>query len=112
MVTGMVCSFLFILIQLVLIVDFAHSMSERFLEKYDETEHKGWYICKFLLQQPRQFRIAALNTSDLPFELFSLGATVSAERLLMKHPGNAESIDSVGQYLHHFWHPFCNVDTK
>lgn len=48
MVIGMVASFIFILIQLILIVDLAYALNEWFLEKYEENdEHKGWYICEF-----------------------------------------------------------------
>ena len=46
MVFGMIGAFLFILIQLILIVDFAFGLNEWFLEKYDRDDHKGWYICK------------------------------------------------------------------
>ncbi|GIY14683.1 probable serine incorporator [Caerostris darwini] len=40
---GMIGGFLFILIQLVLIIDFAHGWTERWLENYEETQSKGWY---------------------------------------------------------------------
>ncbi|XP_038051435.1 serine incorporator 1-like isoform X2 [Patiria miniata] len=40
---GMVGAFLFILIQLVLIIDFAHSWNEKWVEKMEEGESKGWY---------------------------------------------------------------------
>ncbi|CAL1288754.1 unnamed protein product [Larinioides sclopetarius] len=40
---GMIGGFLFILIQLILIIDFAHSWTERWLENYEETQSKGWY---------------------------------------------------------------------
>ncbi|XP_050734628.1 serine incorporator 1-like isoform X3 [Eriocheir sinensis] len=40
---GMIGGFLFILIQLVLIIDFAHSWAEAWVDKYEETESKGWY---------------------------------------------------------------------
>ena len=47
MVIGMIGSFLFILIQLILIVDLAYALNEYFLEKYEENDHKGWYCCKY-----------------------------------------------------------------
>ncbi|XP_071529980.1 serine incorporator 1 isoform X2 [Panulirus ornatus] len=40
---GMIGGFLFILIQLVLIIDFAHSWAEAWVDKYEETESRGWY---------------------------------------------------------------------
>ncbi|XP_045597328.1 serine incorporator 1 isoform X2 [Procambarus clarkii] len=40
---GMIGGFLFILIQLVLIIDFAHSWAESWVDKYEETESRGWY---------------------------------------------------------------------
>ncbi|CAG0898591.1 unnamed protein product [Cyprideis torosa] len=40
---GMVGGFLFILIQLVLILDFAHSWAESWVDRYEETESKKWY---------------------------------------------------------------------
>ncbi|NXW74581.1 SERC2 protein, partial [Hirundo rustica] len=40
---GVVGSFLFILIQLVLLIDFAHSWSQRWLHNADEGNAKGWY---------------------------------------------------------------------
>jgi len=52
MVIGMIAAFVFILVQLVLIVDFAHAFNEKFLEKAEANEnHKGWYIgeCSELL---------------------------------------------------------------
>jgi len=42
MVFGMIGGFLFILIQLVLIVDFAHSWAEAWYSNYQEEESKGW----------------------------------------------------------------------
>ncbi|NXM09363.1 SERC2 protein, partial [Tyrannus savana] len=40
---GVVGSFLFILVQLVLLVDFAHSWSQLWLRKASESNAKGWY---------------------------------------------------------------------
>lgn len=40
---GLIGGFLFILIQLILIIDFAHSWAESWVGKYEETESKGWY---------------------------------------------------------------------
>ncbi|XP_045472713.1 probable serine incorporator isoform X2 [Harmonia axyridis] len=40
---GMIGGFIFVLIQLILIVDFAHTWAESWVEKYEENESKGWY---------------------------------------------------------------------
>lgn len=40
---GIIGGFLFILIQLILIIDFAHSWAEAWVGNYEETESKGWY---------------------------------------------------------------------
>ena len=40
----MLGAFLFILIQLVLLVDFAHGWAEAWVERYEETEAKCYYI--------------------------------------------------------------------
>lgn len=40
---GMIGGFFFILIQLVLIVDFAHSWAENWIAKFEETENKAYY---------------------------------------------------------------------
>ena len=52
MVFGMIGGFLFILIQLVLIVDFAHAWNEKWLAKYEESQSKWWFAgnvtCKYL----------------------------------------------------------------
>lgn len=44
MYVGMIGAFFFILIQLILIIDFAHSWAEHWVEKFEETESK-WYYC-------------------------------------------------------------------
>ncbi|KAE8745732.1 hypothetical protein FOCC_FOCC007528 [Frankliniella occidentalis] len=41
---GMIGGFLFIIIQLILIIDFAHSWAERWVGRYEETESKWWYV--------------------------------------------------------------------
>uniref|UniRef100_A0A915PRJ9 Serine incorporator 3 n=1 Tax=Setaria digitata TaxID=48799 RepID=A0A915PRJ9_9BILA len=40
---GLIGGFLFILLQLILIVDFAHSLAEGWMEKYEENESRGCY---------------------------------------------------------------------
>merc|ERR1712010_166995 len=39
---GMIGGFLFILIQLILIIDFAHSWAEAWMGNYEETDKNGW----------------------------------------------------------------------
>jgi len=53
MVIGMIGAFLFILIQLVLLVDFAHAWNERWLGNYEEYQSRIWFtgitiICQLL----------------------------------------------------------------
>jgi len=43
MVIGMIGAFLFILIQLVLLVDFAHAWNERWLGNYEESQSRVWF---------------------------------------------------------------------
>lgn len=43
MYMGMVGAFLFIVVQLVLLVDFAHSWADRWVGNYQETNSRGWY---------------------------------------------------------------------
>lgn len=40
---GMIGGFMFILIQLILIIDFAHSWAEAWVGNYEESESRGWY---------------------------------------------------------------------
>jgi hypothetical protein len=60
MYMGMVGAFLFILIQLVLLVDFAHSWADRWVGNWQETESRGWYIA--LLSVTFLFYAAALTS--------------------------------------------------
>ena len=48
MVIGLIGAFLFVIIQLILIIDFAHGWSESWVEKYEETEAKCWYFGKLV----------------------------------------------------------------
>lgn len=41
---GMMGGFAFIIIQLILIVDFAHSWAEAWVGNFEETESKAWYF--------------------------------------------------------------------
>lgn len=44
MIVGLIGAFLFVLIQLVLIIDFAHGWAESWVEKYEDTESKCYYF--------------------------------------------------------------------
>lgn len=43
MVIGIIGGFIFILIQLVLLVDFAHAWNESWLGKYEDSQSKIWF---------------------------------------------------------------------
>lgn len=43
MVIGLIGAFLFVIIQMILLIDFAHGWSESWVEKYEETEAKCYY---------------------------------------------------------------------
>ncbi|XP_038208710.1 probable serine incorporator isoform X5 [Zerene cesonia] len=48
MVFGMIGGFCFIVIQLILIIDFAHSWAEKWVSNYEESQSKGWYSALLL----------------------------------------------------------------
>ncbi|XP_045505351.1 probable serine incorporator isoform X4 [Colias croceus] len=48
MVFGMIGGFCFIIIQLILIIDFAHSWAEKWVSNYEESQSKGWYSALLL----------------------------------------------------------------
>ncbi|XP_072935918.1 probable serine incorporator isoform X2 [Epargyreus clarus] len=43
MVFGMIGGFCFIIIQLILIIDFAHTWAEKWVSSYEESQSRGWY---------------------------------------------------------------------
>lgn len=47
--TGLIGGFIFILLQLILIVDFAHSFAEKWMEKFEENESRTCYCGEFNL---------------------------------------------------------------
>ncbi|XP_026323768.1 probable serine incorporator isoform X2 [Hyposmocoma kahamanoa] len=48
MVFGMIGGFCFIVIQLILIIDFAHSWAEKWVSNYEESQSRGWYAALLL----------------------------------------------------------------
>jgi len=44
MIIGLIGAFIFIIIQLVLLIDFAHTWNESWVEKMEEGNSKGWYF--------------------------------------------------------------------
>lgn len=58
---GIIGSFLFILIQLILIIDFAHSWNESWKAKMDDSESKGWF-CALMTVTVFMFLIAITGT--------------------------------------------------
>lgn len=44
MYIGMIGGFLFIVVQLVLIIDLAHSWAETWIGKYEETDNRAYYV--------------------------------------------------------------------
>lgn len=50
---GMVGAFIFIFVQLILIVDFAHSWAENWVTKYEQTESKKWLVIRVFVHVGR-----------------------------------------------------------
>jgi len=48
MIIGLIGSFLFILIQLILIIDFSHMWNGAWLDRHDDSQNKCWLIGKQL----------------------------------------------------------------
>ena len=44
---GMAGAFIFIILQMILLVDFVHSWNQSWITNYEETDNKGWYCGKF-----------------------------------------------------------------
>ncbi len=70
---GMIGGFLFILIQLILIIDFAHSWAEAWVGNYEETDSKGWMAA--LLSVTGLFYIGSL-TAIVLFYVYYTGTHV------------------------------------
>lgn len=71
MVFGMIGGFLFIIIQLILIVDFAHSWAAKWVEQIDETESK-WYYCGLIFFTLLHY-VVAITAVILLFTFYTNG---------------------------------------
>lgn len=71
MVFGMMGGFLFVIIQLILIVDFAHSWAEHWVDRLEETESR-WYYCGLIFFTLLNYLIA-LTGVILLFSYYTTG---------------------------------------
>lgn len=67
MVIGMIGAFMFILIQLVLLVDFAHAWNESWLGKYEDSQSKIWFAGLLLSCVFLKFYLSILNKLNESF---------------------------------------------
>ncbi|XP_041473224.1 probable serine incorporator isoform X2 [Lytechinus variegatus] len=67
---GMIGAFSFIVIQLVLLVDFAHSWNESWVGRMEDSEHKGWY-CALMSSTIIMYLVAL--TGFILFYIFYIG---------------------------------------
>lgn len=72
MVFGMIGGFLFIIIQLILIVDFAHSWAENWVERLEETESR-WYYCGLIFFTVLNY-VISIAAIVLFFHYYTTGA--------------------------------------
>ncbi|XP_071496135.1 serine incorporator 3-like [Diadema antillarum] len=68
---GMVGAFAFIIIQLVLLVDFAHSWNENWVGRMEESENKGWYCA---LMSSTVFMYLVALTGIVLFYVYYIGS--------------------------------------
>ncbi|XGW05362.1 hypothetical protein V3C99_016042 [Haemonchus contortus] len=78
---GMIGGFLFILIQLILIVDFAHGLAESWVETYEENESRWCYAG--LLTFTFGCYAVALTTIVLMFIFYTTGATCALPKFFI-----------------------------
>ncbi len=77
MYVGLIGAFLFILIQLVLLIDFAHSWNESWVEKMEENNSKVWYV--LLLFFTLLMYIASITGIALLYVFFTQAANESCK---------------------------------
>lgn len=70
---GLIGGFIFILLQLILIVDFAHSLAEGWMEKYEENESRACYCGNF---KRYSWNIVQFHKLFFPLSLFTLSMCV------------------------------------
>ncbi|KAJ1523458.1 hypothetical protein ONE63_001313 [Megalurothrips usitatus] len=78
---GMIGGFLFIIIQLILIIDFAHSWAERWVGRYEETESKWWYVA--LLSATAIMYIASITGIVLLYVFYSSPGDCSLQKFFI-----------------------------
>ncbi len=83
MIIGLIGGFLFILIQLVLIVDFVHGWAENWNGKYEENGSKGWYAGK---DNFNESTAAAIENNSLKKRFFDFLSRASGILLLVMKP--------------------------
>lgn len=95
---GLLGGFLFILIQLVFIIEFAHSLAEKFVAKYEETNSRLYFtginlLLKVLFVFFVQFHIClfykiCIRTGLLSFTAFNYAVMIAAVVLLSTYYGH------------------------
>lgn len=81
MVFGIIGGFLFIMIQLILIVDFAHSWAESWVEKLEETESR-WYYCGLLFFTLLSY-LVSLTAVILLFSYYTSGESCGWQKFFI-----------------------------
>ncbi|XP_013410460.1 probable serine incorporator [Lingula anatina] len=78
---GMVGGFLFIIIQLILLIDFAHSWNEKWVGNYEENENKGWFAG--LLFFTIVFYLVAITAVVLFYVFYTSGGDCSLHKFFI-----------------------------
>ncbi|XP_055309644.1 probable serine incorporator isoform X2 [Sitodiplosis mosellana] len=72
---GLIGGVIFILVQLVLLVDFAHSWAETWVANYEENESRGWY-CALLSATAIQY-VVAITGIALLYTYYNCGVNIA-----------------------------------
>ncbi|KAL8589173.1 hypothetical protein ACOMHN_052511 [Nucella lapillus] len=81
MVIGLMGAFLFILIQLILLIDFAHSWADNWVGQYEETGSKAYYVG--LLAFTALFYILALTGTVLFYVFYADGSSCKLHKFFI-----------------------------